>query len=207
MAQSAAVESHDQKIDSHSEIGKLLRIARTQSRLSVEQVSALLHIRVRYLQALEEGRLGELPGLTYTRGYLQSYAAFLGLDKDEILRRFEEMEALLGRKGFYFPQVFSRDKSPNRWMIWGSLAAAMLVYALWALSLQTSAPRISQVERLPANSAQVLVSAKTLRDVACLQSQDVLYPPCTMAKRPFFSMIPQPDQTKSILFLASPGSL
>ncbi len=192
------------QVDSYGEIGKLLRSSRMQSRISLDQASHLLHIRVRYLEALEEGRLAELPGLTYTRGYLQSYAMFLGLDKDEILRRFEDMESLLGRKSFYFPQVFSKDKSPSRWMIWGSLAMAFVVYALWSVFLHPAPVRISQVERLFIPRPEVVLSAATLHDVACLQSQDVLYPPCTMAKEPFFSMIPRHGHIRSVMELAQP---
>jgi transcriptional regulator with XRE-family HTH domain len=198
----AAAAKEPVETDSYVEIGKLLRAARVQMRMSIDQASHLLHIRVRYLEALEEGRLAELPGLTYTRGYLQSYAAFLDLDKDEILRRFEEMETLLGKRNFYFPQVFSKEKSPDRWAIWGSLGVAVLVYAIWSVFLQPASTRISQVEKMPYLASQFTFSVQILRDVACLQSQDILYPPCTMAKMPFFSMIPMHGQLKSIMDLA-----
>ena len=170
----------------YSEIGELLRLAREESNLSKDSVSRILHIRARYLDALEEGRLHELPGLAYTRGYLQAYAAFLGLDKDEILRRFEETEALLGRKNFYFPQVFSKEKSPNRWIIWGSLALGLISYCLWEVLLHPVPEPISEVEKLserqpPETNPHVHVSIETLHSVACLRRQGAYYPPCTMA--------------------------
>lgn len=204
-SQLSANEPHPS--DSYGEIGQLLSAERIRLRLSIEQASQMLHIRTRYLEALEEGRLHELPGLTYTRGYLQSYAAFLGLDKDEILRRFEEMEAVLGRKNFYFPQVFSKDKSPNSWMIWGSLGAAMFVYAVWSVLLSPLPMRLSQVEKMPPADTRAIISVETLRDVACLRTLDVLYPPCTMAKKPFFSIIPLRSQGVSIVELAQPEVL
>ena len=194
----------------YNDIGELLRTARTQMRMSTDQASRLLHIRVRYLEALEDGRLSELPGLAYTRGYLQSYATFLGLDKDEILRRFEEMEAALGRKNFYFPQVFSKEKTPNNTVVWGSLGLALAVYALWAVLSHSAPERVSQVETMPVSGpvsgALVHISMSMVRDVACLRMLDVLYPPCTMAKLPSYSLMPMHGQNVSIMELAQPGS-
>jgi cytoskeletal protein RodZ len=41
-------------------------------------------IRARYLQALEHGEYGELPGAVYTKGFLRNYALYLGLDPDVV---------------------------------------------------------------------------------------------------------------------------
>ena len=167
-------------MEGYSEIGTLLLAARRDMRMSMDQASHLLHIRVRYLEALEQGRLHELPGLPYARGYLQAYAGFLGLDKDEIVRRFEEIEARLAQKTIYFPQVFSKEKKPNHHIIWGGLACAMIVYTLWAVLGHMHSPSVSLVDAAPgsAGSHQPLVAA-------CFQSQDGLYPPCTMGKDDF----------------------
>ncbi len=179
-----------QDIEEYRGIGKLLRQAREQMRMPIDQASRLLHIRVRYLEALEEGKLSELPGLTYTKGYLQSYAVFLGLDKDEILRRFEEMEASLARKNFYFPQVFSKEKTPSKLMVWGSLGLAAAAYVLWSLVAHPDGPRLSQVEKLPPPVTTIHISESMLRDVTCLRFPDQIYPPCTFADTHVFSMTP-----------------
>jgi cytoskeleton protein RodZ len=188
--------------EGYSEIGTLLRSAREETRLSIDQAARTLHIRVRYLDALEEGRLSELPGLTYTRGYLQAYASFLGLDRDEILRRFEEVESALARKNFYFPQVFSKEKTPNRWLIWGGLALAVLAYVFWARMLHPQMPRISVVEAIqeePVKKSPVV--ADNDKDVACLQAQDGYYPPCIWDKEPVFNLIPLHYQINSVMEL------
>lgn len=189
--------------DYYSEIGALLRSAREQRRMSADQASRALHIRVRYLEALEEGKLNELPGLTYTRGYLQSYAIMLELDKDELLRRFDELEAVLARKNFYFPQVFSKEKTPDRLVVWGSLGLALLAYILWVLIVPSDRPRMSQVEKVPVIRQEVALSASILREVSCLRDQDVLYPPCTMAGEPVFSLIPLHGRHDSVMDFGS----
>jgi cytoskeleton protein RodZ len=62
------------------EIGVSLREARTTRGLSAGDVQKGLHIRASYLTALEEERWDLLPGEAYAKGFLRSYAEFLGLD-------------------------------------------------------------------------------------------------------------------------------
>jgi transcriptional regulator with XRE-family HTH domain len=61
-------------------IGDSLREARTRRGLSAADVQKGLRIRERYLTALEEERWELLPGDAYTKGFLRTYAEFLGLD-------------------------------------------------------------------------------------------------------------------------------
>src|SRR5437763_10173550 len=62
------------------QIGPSLREARTRRGLSPADVHKAIRIRERYLSALEEERWDMLPGDAYTRGFLRTYAEFLGLD-------------------------------------------------------------------------------------------------------------------------------
>ncbi len=61
-------------------IGAEMARLRKEFGLSISQVSARLHIRPRYLEAMEEGKFELLPGLVYARGYVHTYAEFLGMD-------------------------------------------------------------------------------------------------------------------------------
>jgi hypothetical protein len=62
------------------EIGASLREARTKRGFAPTDVQKALRIRERYLEALEEERWELLPGDAYAKGFLRSYADFLGLD-------------------------------------------------------------------------------------------------------------------------------
>jgi hypothetical protein len=62
------------------QIGDSLREARTRRGLSAADVQNGIHIRERYLTALEEEHWELLPGEAYTKGFLRTYAEFLGLD-------------------------------------------------------------------------------------------------------------------------------
>jgi cytoskeletal protein RodZ len=62
------------------EIGGSLREARLKRNLTPADVQKAIRIRDRYLQALEEERWELLPGDAYTKGFLRTYADYLGLD-------------------------------------------------------------------------------------------------------------------------------
>jgi len=188
--------NHCIAMDNYEDIGILLRSARLETRMPIEQAAQALHIRVRYLEALEEGRLDAIPGLTYTKGYLYSYANFLDLDSQEILRRFEAVEVAMGKRAIYFPQVLNREKTPNSKIIWGSLIALLLIYLLWWAVVKPPGHELSMVDNMPKNGPSIMA----LNEVACLHPQEALYPPCTMAE-PQLSLLPLSQHT-SIMELA-----
>jgi len=61
-------------------IGKILRQAREERGLTIEQVAEEIYIRPHYLQAMEAGQFDVMPSRTQMRGFLRSYADFLHLD-------------------------------------------------------------------------------------------------------------------------------
>jgi cytoskeleton protein RodZ len=78
------------------EIGGSLREARLKRGLTPADVQKAIRIRDRYLQALEEERWEVLPGDAYVKGFLRTYADYLGLDGnlyvDEYNNRFAQHE-------------------------------------------------------------------------------------------------------------------
>jgi cytoskeletal protein RodZ len=73
-------------------VGKQLRQARLAQEISLEEVSKELHIRARYLQALENGDLSVLPSAVQVRGFLRSYADYLQLDSQQLLDSLQQPE-------------------------------------------------------------------------------------------------------------------
>ena len=164
----------------HIEIGKLLRETREDLRLSLHQASAALHIRAHYLHALEDGSLDDLPGAAYTRGYLQSYAIFLHLDKDEILRRFDRMENDLPKKGMFFPKVFSKEKSPVDIMVWGGALLALFTYLAWFFMFKPELTPLSVVMPPPIRNESVIATMEihSVLNFPCVMRQIFIYPAC-----------------------------
>jgi cytoskeleton protein RodZ len=78
------------------EIGNSLREARLRQGLDFPRIEADTKIRGKYLRAIEEERFEVLPGETYVKGFLRSYADYLGLDGqlyvDEYNSRFTAFE-------------------------------------------------------------------------------------------------------------------
>jgi Helix-turn-helix domain len=65
-------------------IGATLREARNRRKVELSEVEAAIKIRVRYLQAMENEEWDALPGGAYTRGFIRTYASFLGLDGERL---------------------------------------------------------------------------------------------------------------------------
>jgi len=70
------------------ELGNELRQLREQKGLTMEQVQNDTKIRSRYLEAIEGGELSVLPGMVYARGFIKSYAEYLGVNGQELLERY-----------------------------------------------------------------------------------------------------------------------
>ncbi|MDB5804680.1 MAG: hypothetical protein JWN73_2002 [Betaproteobacteria bacterium] len=74
-------------------IGAELRAAREQQGLAVVDVAQRLKFAARQIEALEADNLAALPGLTFVRGFLRSYARLLGLDADFLVGALERAAA------------------------------------------------------------------------------------------------------------------
>src|SRR5919201_5420831 len=62
------------------EIGNSLREARLRQGLDLPEIEQGTKIRSKYLRALEDEQFELLPAQTYVKGFLRSYAEYLGLD-------------------------------------------------------------------------------------------------------------------------------
>ncbi|MDR5709038.1 MAG: DUF4115 domain-containing protein [Armatimonadota bacterium] len=118
-------------------IGEFLRRRREALGLTLEQVYAELRIPVKYLEALEEERFDLFPASHYARGFLRSYATFLGLDPEPLLPRspppvLSPPLTAQGRVPIYPAQKGARWRRLLRWALFvfiaGLVAVGYLVY-------------------------------------------------------------------------------
>jgi cytoskeletal protein RodZ len=72
-------------------LGAHLRRERELRKITLEEVSEQTHIKIEYLRAIESDHFEKTPGLTFAKGYLKTYAAYIGLSPDEVLLQFEGM--------------------------------------------------------------------------------------------------------------------
>lgn len=84
--------SNDQKIPAAGNgPGSTLAQARTEMGLSHQEVATRLHLAPRQIAALDADDYDHLPGPTYVRGYLRSYAELLGLPPGPILESYAKL--------------------------------------------------------------------------------------------------------------------
>jgi cytoskeleton protein RodZ len=72
-----------------AEIGSILREAREKQNQSIQNAVEATKIRSKYLLALENGQFEIIPGQVYVKGFIRSYAKFLGLNGEELVERFK----------------------------------------------------------------------------------------------------------------------
>lgn len=74
------------------DIGELLAEARRARGLTVKDVELALKIRAKHVQALERGEASTIQGEAYAIAFLRSYATYLELDADELVKRYREQQ-------------------------------------------------------------------------------------------------------------------
>jgi cytoskeletal protein RodZ len=128
------------------EIGISLREARERQGLGYPEIELATKIRAKYIRALEEEDFTTLPGDAYIRGFLRSYADYLGLDGDvyvdEYASRFitswrDELPPRPER-----PRIRTRSRPVDRRVVLLAIAAVVVVGLLIfaAFSLPGSSP-------------------------------------------------------------------
>lgn len=139
-------------------VGATLRAAREGMGKALPECAKLLRIRQPFLEALEEGRHRDLPGGTYAAGFLRSYAEFLGLDSEEMVRRFREEGAggFKNRTELTFPSPVSEGRIPGGAVIFLGLILAAVAYGGWYLLSSAETKVTEMVPPLPDRLAGVL---------------------------------------------------
>jgi len=72
----------------HQRIGAIIRAARENAGYSLEQVSRDTRVHLSHLRAIEEMTPNLLGAPVYAKGYIKSYARFLGMDEQNTLDRY-----------------------------------------------------------------------------------------------------------------------
>src|SRR4029078_6776598 len=120
-----------------ADIGSTLRETRIRKKIDITTVEDATKIRAKYLRAIEKEEWSMLPGPTYVKTFLRTYAEFLGLDAhllvDEYAARFEEPEELELPAFSREPRIRTparRVGPPPRLALLGVLALAFLAFLL-----------------------------------------------------------------------------
>ena len=91
-------------------LGQILRQAREERALSLQEVEQQTRIRVKFLEALENGDLSVLPSPIHAKGFLRNYAQFLHLDADALAAQFGQLAGI----GSSSPTTVTAPPAPSR---------------------------------------------------------------------------------------------
>jgi cytoskeletal protein RodZ len=133
------------------EIGNSLREARLRQGYELPRVEADTKIRAKYLKALEEEHFEVLPGETYVKGFLRTYAEYLGLDGqlyvDEFNSRFTREEEPLAPPRPRRQTSRSRAVESNFVIVAlaGIIAVTILVVVAWKFGSSGAEPSTPQL--------------------------------------------------------------
>ncbi|KDM91937.1 cytoskeleton protein RodZ [Photobacterium galatheae] len=130
--------------------GDMLRQAREQLGYSQKDVASRLRLRVSVIDDIEQNRFDEAQMATFTRGYVRSYAKFVGLDVNEILNKLESFGQgqPQAQTMHSFSRKTKREKHDSRIMgltwIFGAIIVGMTAAWWWQTEQKTEPPVISE---------------------------------------------------------------
>jgi cytoskeleton protein RodZ len=145
--------------------GALLAQARNDLRLTQEEVAGRLHLATRQIQSLEQDDYSGLPGATYVRGYLRSYALLLGIDPESVLHAHAQLTAKPATPDFSTIAPQKQVTSRHHQVRFVTYVVAIIVIGLaiaWWQSRDTQLPSpvpLAQPDTVPAPATDATAPA------------------------------------------------
>ncbi len=132
--------------------GRTLASARAEMNLSVADVSQQIKFGIKQIEAIEADDYAKLPGTTFVRGMIRSYAKLLQLDPKPLLAELDKSDlptaVTVELAGGEHEPFLEGGKKSNR--VYGLLSlAALVAVAAVAYEWQTSPPPAGEVVLLP----------------------------------------------------------
>ncbi|MGZ0085317.1 helix-turn-helix domain-containing protein [Caldibacillus thermoamylovorans] len=148
-----------------TELGKRLREAREEKKMSLDELQELTKIQKRYLLGIEEGNYAIMPGNFYVRAFIRQYAEAVGLDPDELFEQYKQDIPQSYQEDI--PQPLSRVKTRQqlstegaKWLDWlpkliGAAAVIGAAVLVWLFLQHNTAevppaktnPKTAEVEK------------------------------------------------------------
>jgi cytoskeleton protein RodZ len=153
-----------------------LRQARAERGMELREAAESLRIRAVYLEALEDGRFGDLPGPTYVAGFLRTYGDALGLDGEELVRRYkDDTGGVLARQQLNFPVPASEARQPTIAIIAITVILGLLIFGGWYVYKEGMLVDLERVPEVPdtIETGAVTASDPTLAEAADTSDDDV----------------------------------
>lgn len=123
------------------QVGALFKHRRSELGLSLKEVENGTSIRSSYIEAIEEGSIGEHISGVYALGFMKQYGQFLGIDIDEMIRANPAAFRMPAEKHEFSYGIGTLEMRGSlgggvKWLpnlLWAGAAALLLVVA-WFLA-------------------------------------------------------------------------
>lgn len=73
-------------------LGEFLKEARIKANLSIMNIVEETHIMKKFIEAIEREEFSVFPGDAYLKGFLRTYSEYLGLNSEEVIRKYERIK-------------------------------------------------------------------------------------------------------------------
>ena len=167
-------------------VGADLRAARLRLGWQLPDVAHGLRIRLPFLEAIEDGRWSELPGNAYAVGFVRAYGTMLGLDADEVARRFRLEAGEVNQKPrLSFPAPVPQRGAPAGAVVLLGLLLAAGAYVGWYRYSGGNEAKVTQVAAPPPERLAAMAPQPQSPQVASILPSASPYPaPATAPPAP-----------------------
>lgn len=154
------------------EIGAVLKKQRERLGFTIPNVEEQIYIPARYLTAIENGSLEELPSTVQGKGMVKNYAEFLGLDTEPLLLSYADVlksrldktrpETSEGQPGSAGRLIWLKRFFANPTLLWAAVVILIATVSVWAglLILGGNASPLEDTATVPA-VADILLPTST----------------------------------------------
>lgn len=160
-------------------VAALLRRRREELGHDTATVARQLRIRAVYIQAIEEGRLQDLPGTAYAVGFVRAYADYLGLDGNSIVSDYRDELARRSRQNQLIWPVDQVEHKhfPGGVVIAVCLALAIAISGGWYFASQPGGTGIDLIDQVP--DFMKRQSGESTAEEGGADQSDAIVPPAT----------------------------
>jgi cytoskeletal protein RodZ len=118
-------------------VGEELKAARARLGMSLSDIAAETRVPMRHLESIERSEFSVLPGLTYTVGFVRSYARAVALDDIAIVNALRAELSSGGLERYEAPlqnyEPTDPARVPSKTLAWTAAAVAALVLAAYLI--------------------------------------------------------------------------
>ena len=111
--------------------GEYLRRERELRDITLREIADETKVSFRYLHALESNNTDKLPAEVFIKGFIKSYAQYIGLDPDEAMLRYQELKRQGHEPPKEIPRFVLQESRAAAWLknrsLWLALAGVLLL--------------------------------------------------------------------------------